>query len=87
MQFAVAYVVFVVVTQPLPRDGDMAEDHRALEAGQLPMVWTRGRSPKSERRKVCSWTVQNEMRGVLGQVSAGAAERIFESANPGQIRA
>ena len=24
-------------------------------------------------QSVCSWTVQNEMRGVLGQVSAGAA--------------
>ena len=26
----------VVVTRPLPRDEDMAEDHRAPEAGQLP---------------------------------------------------
>ena len=28
-----------------------------------------------------SWTVQNEMRGILGRVSAGAAGRILDSAN------
>ena len=33
-------------------------------------------------QRVCSWTVQNEMRGVMGQVSASAARRIFDSANP-----
>ena len=42
--------------------------------------------PKSERRRVRSWTVQNEMRGVLRRVSAGAARRIFDSANPSVIR-
>ena len=36
---------------------------------------------------VRSWTVQNEMRDVLGRVSTGAARRILDSANPGQIRA
>ena len=36
-----------------------------------------------ERQKVRSWTVQNEMRGVLGRVSAG---RILDSANPREIR-
>ena len=45
----------LLVTRPLPRDGSMAEDHGAPEAGQLPRAWTRGRreteSPKSERRK------------------------------------
>ena len=34
-----------------------------------------------------SWTVQNEMRGVLGRVSAGTAGRILDSANPEEIRA
>ena len=34
-----------------------------------------------------SWTVQNEMRGVLGRVSTGAAGRILDSANPEEIRA
>ena len=49
----VVVVVVVVVTRPLSRDGGMAEDHGAPEAGQLPRAWTRGRgeSPKSERRK------------------------------------
>ena len=32
-------------------------------------------------QRVRSWTVQNEMRGVLGRVSTGAAERIFDSYN------
>ena len=32
-------------------------------------------------RRLRSWTVQNEMRGVLGRMSAGAAERILDSAN------
>ena len=36
---------------------------------------------------VRSWTVQNEMRGVVGRVSAGAAGRILDSANPREIRA
>ena len=35
---------------------------------------------------VRSWTVQNEMRGVLGRVSAGAAGRILDAANPREIR-
>ena len=68
----------------------MTEDHGAPEAGQLPRVWTRGRRdrqpPKSERCRVRSWTVQNEMRGVLRRVSAGAARRILDSANPREIK-
>ena len=38
-------------------------------------------------QKVCSWTVQNEMRGVLGPVSASAARKIFDSANSRGIEA
>ena len=38
-------------------------------------------------QRVRSWTVQNEMGGVLGRVSAGAARRILDSANPTEIRA
>ena len=38
-------------------------------------------------QRVRSWTVQNEMRGVLGRVSASAARRIFDSANPRDIGA
>ena len=69
----------------------MVEDHGAPEAGQLPRASIRNRrdreSPMSELRRVRScWTVQNEMRGVLGRVSAGAAVRILDSANPKEIR-
>ena len=38
-------------------------------------------------QRVRSWTLQNEMRGVLGRVSASAAGRIFDSANPREIGA
>ena len=36
-------------------------------------------------QRVRTWTVQNEMRGVLGRVSTGAARRILDSANPREI--
>ena len=36
--------------------------------------------------RVRSWTVQDEMRRVLERVSAGAAGRILNSANPRDIR-
>ena len=53
------------------------EKHGASEA----RAWTRGRRERRRALKewleaaqrVRSWTVHNEMRGVLGQVSAGAA--------------
>ena len=64
----------------------MAEDHGAPEAGQLSRVWTRGRRETESRQRVRSWAVQNEMRGVLGRVSTGAAGRILDSANPREIR-
>ena len=38
-------------------------------------------------QRVRSWTVHNEMRGVLGRVSASAAGRIFDFANPREIGA
>ena len=41
---------------------------------------------KRAAQTVRSWTVQNEMRGVLGPVSTGAAGRILDSANPREIR-
>ena len=37
-------------------------------------------------QRVRCWTVQNEMRDVLGRVSTGAAGRILDSANPREIR-
>ena len=48
-------LMLLLITRPLLRDGGMAEDHGAPEAGQLPRVWTSGHrdreSPKSERCK------------------------------------
>ena len=38
-------------------------------------------------QRVGSWTVQDEMKGVLGRVSPGAAERVLDSAKSGEIRA
>ena len=65
-------VVVVVFTRSLPRDGGMAEDHGALKAGQLPEPGTKivyrervGREQVPQRFR--SWTIQNEMRGVLGR--------------------
>ena len=63
----------------------MAEDHGAPE-GQRPRVSTRDLRETDSRQRVHSWTVQNEMRGVLGRVSAGAAGRILDSANPREIK-
>ena len=63
----------------------MGEDHGAPEAGQLPTAWTTGRRQKIAKgratQRVRSWTVQNEMRGVLAWESVSAAGRIFDSAN------
>ena len=38
-------------------------------------------------QRVGSWTEQNEIKGVLGRVSAGAAGRILDSGYPRKIRA
>ena len=52
-------------------------------AGPGPEVVERQRVAKERAaQRVCSWTVQNEMRSVLGQVPAGATGRILNSANP-----
>ena len=55
--------------------------------GPGPEVVERQRVAKERAaQRVRSWTVQNEMRGVLGRVSASAARRILDSANPMEIR-
>ena len=36
-------LMLLLFTRPLPRDGSVAEDHVAPEAGQLSRVWTRNR--------------------------------------------
>ena len=38
-------------------------------------------------QRVRSWTVQNEIKGVLGRVSAGASGRILDSVNSREIGA
>ena len=65
----------------------MAEDHGAQKLGSSPgpgpEVVERQRVAKERTaQRVRSWTVQNEMRGVLGRMFAGAAERFLDSANP-----
>ena len=41
---------------------------------------------KRAAQRVRSWTVQNEMRNVLGRVFTGAVGKILDSANPREIR-
>ena len=41
----------LLVTRPLPRDGGIAEDHGALNAGQLPRAWTSGRKETKSRQR------------------------------------
>ena len=69
----------------------MAEDHGAPEAGQLQgpgqqVVERQKIAKEPAAQRVRSWTVRNQMRDVLGRVSAGAAGRILDSANPSEIR-
>ena len=55
--------------------------------GPRPEVLQRQRVAKERKAQtVRGWTVQNKMRGVLTRVSAGAARRILDSANPREIR-
>ena len=42
---------------------------------------------KRAAQRVRSWTMQDDVRSALGRVSASAAGRIFDSANPREIRA
>ena len=56
--------------------------------GSGPEVVERRRVAKERAAQtVRSWTVQNEMRGILCRVTAGAAGRILDSANPRKIGA
>ena len=72
-------------------DGGTAGDQRAPEPGQLHRAWNRVVERKEvvkERaaHKFHSWTVQNEMRSVLGRMTIGAARRILNSSNARKIR-
>ena len=68
----------------------MTEDHRAPNAGQLLRFQTRGhreRLPNEQAAQIaCCWTVQNEMRSVRCQITAGAARKILDSVDSRQIR-
>ena len=48
------FMLLLLVTRPLPRDGGMAEDHGAPKAGQLPKIWTRGRTETESSQRVSS---------------------------------
>ena len=50
--FTFPLLLLLLITRPLPRDGGMAEDHGAPEAGQLPRVWTRGHRETESRQRV-----------------------------------
>ena len=72
-------------------DWDMAENHKPKKPCNSPRpgseVVERRRDAKERAAlRVRSWTVQNEMKGVLGRMTAGAAGRILDSANPREIR-
>ena len=45
-------VLLLLFTRPLPRDGGMAENHAAPEAGKLPRVWIRGRIETESGQRV-----------------------------------
>ena len=57
-------------------------------SGLAPEVVKRQRVTKDRAaQRIRSWAVQNEMRGVLGRVFAGAAGRILDSPNSKEIGA
>ena len=69
----------------------MAGDYGAQKSdnspGPGPEVVERQRVDKERAaQRVRSWTMQNEMRGVLGRVSTSTAGRILDSANPREIK-
>ena len=45
-------LLLLLITRPLPRDGGMAGNHGAPEAGQLSRVWTRGHRETESRQRV-----------------------------------
>ena len=52
-----------------------------------PEVVERENHQRASDAKSRNWTVQNEMRGVLGRVSESAARRILDSTNSREIGA
>ena len=65
----------------------MEPQNPGISSGPGPEVVERQRVAKERAaQRVRSWTVRNEMRGVLRRVSTGAARRILDFANPEEIR-
>ena len=82
----------LLLSDPLREMGAWRKTMKGQKLGNFlssgPEVVERQRLPKERAaQRVRSWTVHNEMRGVLGRVSAGAAGRILDSANPREIGA
>ena len=82
----------IVVTRPLQRDGGMAKTMEPQKPGNSTgpgqeVVERQRVAIERVVQRVRSWTAQNEMRRVLGRVSAGAVDRILDSANYKLIRA
>ena len=68
--------------------GDHGAQKPGNSPGSGPEVVERQRVAKEGvAQRVRSWTVQNEMKGVQRRVSAGAAGRTLDSANPTEITA
>ena len=44
--------LLLLITQPLLRDGGMADNHGAPQAGQLPRTWNRGRRETESPQRV-----------------------------------
>ena len=89
---AVSIMLWLLLPDPFREMGTWRKTMESQKPGNSPgpgpEVVERQRVAKERAaQRVCSWTVQNEMRGVLERVSAGTAERILDSANPREIRA
>ena len=83
--------VVVVVIDPFREMGAWRKNMEPQKPGNSPRprpeIAKRERVAKERAAQiVCSWTVQNEMRGILGRVSASAAGKILDSANPEEIK-
>ena len=88
--FAGQFKLLLLLLLPDPFQG-MGAWRKTMEPGNSPgsgpEVVKRQRVAKERAaQRVRSWRVQNEIRGVLKRVSAGAARRILDSANPRETR-
>ena len=71
------YVILVVVTRSLPRDRGMGKTIEPQKPGNSPgprpeVVERQRVANERAAQRVRNWTVQNEMRGFLDRMTAGA---------------